>query len=515
LLGAAAAAALWSVPACAQATVFSYTGVEQTYTVAAGVSNLSIMAIGGPGGGPGGSSFPGGRAADVAGIVGVTPGEVLYVEVGGGGGQPDGGFNGGGGGASGSGLSWFGGGGASDVRTLPMSDGVISLNSRLIVAAGGGAAPGGGDAGQPGGSSAGGGAGTQTSGGAGGCGLPGVGCGDDGTLGMGGAGGISGTGANQRTGGGGGGGLYGGGGGGAAAAGAVGGGGGGSSEVPSDLGTIGLANLTTAPTVDITPVPPPTCQDLALSTPFGEGLVVQLMCTEFAGRPLTFAIVGAPAHGTLSAVGATGQVTYAPSAGFSGNDSFTYDASSANGTSSVHTVSIGVGSPSVASAGHASANRTSAKVRVTCTGAAGTNCRVTVTMTVTETLAGKKHVAVSSAKSTSPQQKKVVTVGRTSAAVRAGTSQVINVPLDNKGKHLLSTRGKLLVSIVVTQTAGATNKVVSRQTLTLTARAGGHKRPGLPASTRPIRSAGSRLSPTARRCTTCSPGAVPILRGRL
>jgi hypothetical protein len=62
---------------------------------------------------------------------------------------------------------------------------------------------------------------------------------------MGGAGGISGTGAGYRFGGGGGGGLYGGGGGGAAAAGYIGGGGGGSSEVPAGLETMSLASLTT------------------------------------------------------------------------------------------------------------------------------------------------------------------------------------------------------------------------------------------------------------------------------
>ena len=136
----AAALALWVTPAAAQATPFSYTGAEQTYIVPAGVGSVSIVAIGAAGGGP--VSFgSGGRAADVSGVVDVAAGEVLYVEVGGAGGQSAGGFNGGGAGRSGSGLSWYGGGGASDVRTLPISAGVISLNSRLIVAAGGGAGP--------------------------------------------------------------------------------------------------------------------------------------------------------------------------------------------------------------------------------------------------------------------------------------------------------------------------------------------------------------------------------------
>jgi hypothetical protein len=70
------------IPGAAQAMAFSYTGGEQTYTVPAGVLAVSVTAIGGPGGGPSGG-LPGGRAAEVSGIVPVTPGEVLYVEVGG------------------------------------------------------------------------------------------------------------------------------------------------------------------------------------------------------------------------------------------------------------------------------------------------------------------------------------------------------------------------------------------------------------------------------------------------
>ncbi len=417
-------------PAAAQAIAFSYTGAEQTYTVPAGVNNLSITAIGGPGGAVGfPGPPPGGRAAIVSGIVGVAPGEVLYVEVGGAGGQPDGGFNGGGEGATGAGVTGPGGGGASDVRTLPGADGVISLNSRLIVAGGGGGGPGGGDADHApaGGLAADGGAGTQSAGGAGGCGLPGVGCGAAGTLGMGGAAGISGLGADQREGGAGGGGLYGGGGGGGAAAGLIGGGGGGSSEVPSQLGAIRLANLTTAPTVDITPVPPPTCQDVILSTPFGQAVGVQLTCTELARQPLTFAIVGAPAHGRLSAVGATGQLTYTPTTGFSGTDSFTYGASSVDGASSVHTVAISVGA--LAGAGHASASGTGVKVPVTCPGPAGTSCSVTVTMTVTEIFTGHKLVSVISAKSKRPKRTtKAVTVGRTAVVVGAGNTQLVGYP---------------------------------------------------------------------------------------
>jgi Glycine rich protein len=252
-------ALLWPAGAGASMTAFSYSGGEQMYAVPAGVQSLWIKAIGAPGGRPRKFGFAPGRGAVVSGIVDVTPGQVLYVEVGGPGGFSRGGFNGGGDSPIRNGLSVYGGGGASDVRTLPMSAGAMSLTSRLIVAAGGGGSGGiaaaGGDAGAPGGSSpgssVGGGAGTGTAGGAGGCDALLTGCGLDASLGIGGAGGSSGEAAQTREGAGGGAGLYGGGGGGGVLDGAVGGGGGGSSLVPSDLGRMSLASLTTAPTVEV------------------------------------------------------------------------------------------------------------------------------------------------------------------------------------------------------------------------------------------------------------------------
>ena len=191
-------------------------------------------------------------------VVAVTPGETLYVEVGGTGGFPAGGFNGGGAGATRNGISVYGGGGASDVR-LVSNDEPGSLGSRVIVAGGGGGsaypAAGGAAAGEPAAARravpwA---VGLELRRRAGGCDALGVGCGTDGSLGVGGAGGGSGDGAETREGAGGGGGLYGGGGGAGVLDGNVGGGGGGSSLVPAG-GTLSLAELTTPPLVTILPL---------------------------------------------------------------------------------------------------------------------------------------------------------------------------------------------------------------------------------------------------------------------
>jgi hypothetical protein len=301
LTGAAEAA----LPAgCTQAgqtvtCAFATTGTEQTFVVPAGISSLSIAAAGAAGGGGGGNSAPGGLGGTASGVVTVTPGSTLYVEVGGVGQAP--------GAATGSSAFDGGGlgrgGGASDVRTVSCGAGgcpgnPASLGSRLIVAGGGGgsafygvdpygnqtggtggaagaagasgvaidlAGIGGGDGGAPG---------TTAAGGAGGAGGgvyaydPGATPGNPGAagaLGQGGAGGA--RGAFGGDGAGGGGGYYGGGGGGGGGSGSGGGGGGGSSWVTpaaSGAGT-GTPAVGTAPSVTITytaptyPMPP-TCR---------------------------------------------------------------------------------------------------------------------------------------------------------------------------------------------------------------------------------------------------------------
>src|SRR5690606_6345276 len=61
---------------------------------------------------------------------------------------------------------------------------------------------------------------------------------------------------------------------------------------------------------------------------------------------LTYAIAGAPAHGTISGLDAsTGALTYTPAAGYVGPDQFTFTVASANGVSQAATVTIAVTAP--------------------------------------------------------------------------------------------------------------------------------------------------------------------------
>jgi len=260
----------------ATAVTFSFTGATQTFVVPSCVSTISVDIRGAQGaqasdivpansiGGPGGR---------VVGVLSVTSGQTLYINVGGVGSVSGaGGFNGGGaGGASSAGSGCQGGpagggGGASDIRI-----GGNALNNRVAVAGGGGGSgrdycngscvpcgcggsggAGGGLSGsngisagacgtQYGGQNINGGiGGSATAGGAGGLGDNNGTPGTAGGLGLGGNGGA---GTFDVAGGGGGGGYYGGGGGGSASSGSgvgAGGGAGGSSYIG------GLTNATTA-----------------------------------------------------------------------------------------------------------------------------------------------------------------------------------------------------------------------------------------------------------------------------
>lgn len=250
-------------------------GYEQCYTVPAGVTSLHLTATGAPGAG-------GARGARVSREVSVTPGETLYVEVGGAGQGRAGGFNGGADGGTGSlnGDAGGGGGGASDVRRCSRADCPASSAQRLVVAAGGGGVGGsnGGYAGGVGGAADRrgalggscwatfpdqvGGAGEQGAGGSGGTnGGGGSGNGGTGLAGAGGAGGDAGSGG----GGGGGGGLFGGGGGGGGGCGAGHGGGGGSSAA---FGGTLVPSPSATPSVRISHMAGnPATVDVSLSSP--------------------------------------------------------------------------------------------------------------------------------------------------------------------------------------------------------------------------------------------------------
>jgi hypothetical protein len=332
---------LSAAPAGATTSLFEYTGAEQLFTVPGGVHTLGVKAIGGQGGA---GDAAGGAAGDVSGSITVTPGQTLYVEVGGAGQSAGeggaGGFNGGGAGGS---PNAGGGGGASDVRTSPRASG-LSPDHRLIVAAGGGGGGGlgtetGGGAGgaveeaghESGPAEKGGGAGTSIAGGAGGEGC--LGFAEGGALGIGGAGRAQDE-VTGGGGGGGGGGYYGGGGGGGGCIFGGAGGGGGSSLIPP----LGLqAQAVTAAKVEFTyTLVPPTISIVspAKGATYTQGQAVAAIysCTPPEGT--TVALCEGPvANGAALDTSTLGQ------------HEFTVEAEDADGAFAEETVSYSVVAP--------------------------------------------------------------------------------------------------------------------------------------------------------------------------
>jgi len=110
---------------------FNFTGAQQTWTVPAGVTSITVDAQGAQGGT---SSYgTGGNGGRVQATISVSPGQTVYVNVGGQGSMSVGGWNGGGV-PYGCGCV-AGGGGATDIRI-----GGVALADRKIVAGGGGGA---------------------------------------------------------------------------------------------------------------------------------------------------------------------------------------------------------------------------------------------------------------------------------------------------------------------------------------------------------------------------------------
>jgi hypothetical protein len=141
----AAAPSGGAAPSCAGTITitctFSFTGAADSFTVPAGVTQLTVEAFGAQGGA--GVSTAGGEGGRTKAVLAVTPGAVLQVNVGGHGGDGSSvaggtvGFNGGGAGGfatlAGTSGAGGGGGGSSDVRA-----GGTTLADRVVVAAGGG-----------------------------------------------------------------------------------------------------------------------------------------------------------------------------------------------------------------------------------------------------------------------------------------------------------------------------------------------------------------------------------------
>ena len=96
---------------------------------------------------------------------------------------------------------------------------------------------------------------------------------------------------------------------------------------------------------------------------------VTLTATDADNDPLTYLVVTNPAHGTLSGTAPT--LTYTPTAGYGGSDSFTFKANDSKVDSNIATVSITVNRPPVANAQSVTVYATATPITLTATDADG------------------------------------------------------------------------------------------------------------------------------------------------
>ncbi len=100
--------------------------------------------------------------------------------------------------------------------------------------------------------------------------------------------------------------------------------------------------ITKAPCSTTSPTPP-VATDTSATTGAGQPVSVVLHGSDTTGAPVSYGIASGPSHGALGPIDqATGTVTYTPTSGYGGPDSFTYQAISTNGTSNTAMATITV-----------------------------------------------------------------------------------------------------------------------------------------------------------------------------
>jgi len=97
-------------------------------------------------------------------------------------------------------------------------------------------------------------------------------------------------------------------------------------------------------TVTITVLPAkPVCTPVTAITATSTATALQLTCS---GQAISYTVASAPSHGTISALNAVaGTVTYTPTAGYAGTDSFTFGALNPGGAAEPTTATVTVSTP--------------------------------------------------------------------------------------------------------------------------------------------------------------------------
>ncbi len=105
-------------------------------------------------------------------------------------------------------------------------------------------------------------------------------------------------------------------------------------------GTLDSNVATVSITVDPVNDAPVAQNQPSVTTPYGAPVVITLTSTDLDGGPAVYSVVSPPVYGALS--GTAPNLTYTPAAGYSGPDSFTFEANDGHVDSNLATVSIAI-----------------------------------------------------------------------------------------------------------------------------------------------------------------------------
>jgi hypothetical protein len=173
-----------------------------------------------------------------------------------------------------------------------------------------------------------------------------------------------------------------------------------------DCLTIGKAAGAPAGWPDTNVIPPavnsaPICTAVALTVVSGATALVTPTCSDYDGDALVYAITAPPAHGTLSQAGST--FTYAPSAGYTGGDTFSLSANDGTNTVAIAfsvTVTAAVTTPPAATvSGPVTATNRLVSLALRCASGIST-CSGTVNLSAT--LSGRTYSLGSQAVAIAP-----------------------------------------------------------------------------------------------------------------
>ena len=110
-------------------------------------------------------------------------------------------------------------------------------------------------------------------------------------------------------------------------------------------------------------------------------------------------------------------------------------------------------------------------MRITCTGAPGAQCSLSLNLSVTETLRHHRVIAVAAR-----VRHKVLGVGAAHVTLTAGSSETVRISLNRAGRNLLAAHHPLKVKLVVKEALGnGQSATVSTQTVTFKAPSHKHK----------------------------------------